>query len=140
MQTRLDGKVVSSPKPLRDQPVCVDVSSVTALLILGQAPLGERLPVVHLHPGFEAEPVAWRSELDDHGDHQVRTQIGYKAFRVDTVGALELAVTRVGPGLVETRSLSSSAFGGAGLPLPESKRVQAAAPAAAGTAGDGQGG
>jgi hypothetical protein len=123
MQTRLDGRIVHSPAPFREQPVCVDAGSVTALLILGQTPLDERLPVVQLHPGFDTEPVNWRLELDEQGHHKIRTQVGYKAFALDEVGALEFALTKLGGGLVETRSLSSTAFGGAGWPLPSEKRA-----------------
>lgn len=129
MQTRFDGRLVNSPAALREHPVCVESSSVTALLILGQADVGEGLPVVQLHPGFDAEAVRWRYEFDGEGNHRVRTQLGYKVFRLDEHGALEAAVTKVGPGLVETRSLSSTAFGGAGLPLPAAKRAAAPAPA-----------
>ncbi|MEQ1894810.1 MAG: hypothetical protein ABL998_19890, partial [Planctomycetota bacterium] len=125
-QTRLDEQVVATPAALREQPVCVETGSVTSLLILAQAPLGDSLPVVQLHPGFDPEPVNWRTELDDHGDHQVRTNIGFRAFRLDEHGALEFALSKLGSGQVRTKKLSASAFGGAGLPLPESKRARAA--------------
>jgi hypothetical protein len=84
---------------------------------------------VQLHPGFDPEPVHWRTELDDHGDHQVRTNLGFKAFRLDEQGALEFAMTKQGSGFVRTRKLAASAFGGAGLPLPEAKRRARAASA-----------
>lgn len=128
MQTRLDGRTVNAPAPLREQPVCVDAGNVSSLLILAQAPAAESLPVVQLHPGFDAEPVNWRLELGEDGNHRVRTQVGYKAFRLDEVGALEWALSKVGAGTVETRSLSSSAFGGAGLPVPADARVRAPEP------------
>ena len=121
MQLRLDGRIVSTPAPLREQPVCVDAGSIVALVILGQTPLAERVPVVQLHPGFDAEPVNWRLELDDQGNHRVRTNVGYKAFHLDETGALEWALSKIGTGVVETRSLSASAFGGAGLP-PRAKQ------------------
>jgi hypothetical protein len=127
MQSRLNGKTVSTPKPLREQPACIEAGSVTALLILARAPLGERVPVVQLHPGFDAEAVNWRVELDEQGNHRIRTQLGYRAFGLDEIGALAFALTKVGAGLVETRKVSASAFGGPGLPLPEEKRVRGAA-------------
>ena len=125
MQSRLDGQIISSPAPFREQPVCVDASSVTALLILGQSAPDDVLPVVELHPGFDAEPVHWSLALDEQGNHRVRTQIGFKAFRLDEVGALEFALTKVGTGVIETRKLSASAFGGAGLPVPPEHRASA---------------
>jgi hypothetical protein len=139
MQTRLDGQIVNTPAPLREQPVCVDAGSITALLILGQVPVAESLPVVELHPGFDAEPVHWRLELDAEGNHLVRTQLGVKAFRLDEHGALEYALTRMGAGAFETHSLASTTFGGPGLPLPAEK-VRAAAAKATAEAGTTKGG
>lgn len=123
MQTRLDGRIVSAPAPLREQPVCVDAGNVSSLLILAQAAPAESLAIVQLHPGFDAEPVNWRLELGEDGNHRVRTQVGYKAFRLDALGALEWALSKVGTGTVETRALSSSGFGGAGLPVPAAARA-----------------
>ena len=121
MQTRLDGKVVATPKPLRERPLCVDAGSVTAYLMLGQVPLSEgnsseRIPVVQLHPGFEPEPVNWSLVVDPDGNHRVRTNVGFKAFHLAATGALDFAYSQLGSGVLETRALSSSAFGGAGLP------------------------
>ncbi len=135
MQSLLDGKLLANAKPLHEHPVCVEVSSVTALLILGQNPPGEREPVLHLHPGLEAELVAWRVELDDRGDHQIRTNLGRKAFRLNAQGALEFAMTQVGQSTLRTRLLSFDAFGGPGLPLPEGKRSSATAPGSSGSDG-----
>ena len=59
--------------------------------------------------------------MDEAGNHRIRTQIGFKAFGLDEVGALEFALTKIGTGVVETRKLSSSAFGGPGLPLAADK-------------------
>ncbi len=124
MQSHLDGRIVSSPAPIREQPACVDASSVTALLMLGQLPLGDRIPVVQLHPGFDVEPVNWGLGLSPDGNHVVRTNVGYKAFDLDEVGALSWALSKVGSGVVETRPLSSSSFGGPGLPVPPGKRSE----------------
>ena len=121
MQSHLDGKLVSSPASFREQPVCIDASSVTSLLMLGQLPAGVVLSVVELHPGFDAELVHWGQGVDKDGVQRVRTQIGFKAFRLDETGALEFAASQVGTGVVETRKLSASAFGGAGLPMPPEK-------------------
>src|SRR6185503_4039961 len=71
MQSRLDGKLVSSQAPFREQPVCIDASSVTSLLILGQAPAGAVLSVVELHPGFDAELVHWGQGVDKDGNQRV---------------------------------------------------------------------
>jgi hypothetical protein len=120
---------VSTAPPFREQPACVEASTVTTLLALAQLPDAESLPVVQLHPGFDAEPVNWRTERGADGIHRVRTHVGYVGFRVDAKGALESAVTKVGTAVVETRALSSDAFGGAGLPPPEAS--PSAAPAAA---------
>jgi hypothetical protein len=125
MQSRLDGQVISSPAPFREQPVCVDAGSVTALLILGQTPLDDVIRVVELHPGFDAEPVNWSLALDEEGNHRVRTHVGFKAFRLDGIGALEWGLTKVGTGVIEVHRLSSSAFGGAGLPALEEHRARA---------------
>ena len=135
MQTRLNGQILETAKPLRERPLCLEVGSVTSLLMVGQQSLRERAPVVQLYPGFDAELVAWRIELDDHGDHQIRTQIGQRAFRVSDIGAIEFALDRIGGGVLRTHGKSSDAFGGPGLPLPAEKRAHAAggtpAPAAA---------
>jgi len=127
MQTLLDGKPVNTPKPAREHPVCLDVGSVTSLLVVAQAALAERLPVVRLFAGLDAQLEAWRSEQDQHGDHQIRTPIGQRAFRLDERGALVFALLRVGASSVSTRGLSSDSFGGPGLPLPLAKRAKAPA-------------
>lgn len=129
MQSRLDGRIVNTPAPLREQPACVDAGNASALLILALLGPSERVPVVQLHPGFDAEPVNWRLVLGADGNYRVRTQLGYKAFRLDALGALEWALSKVGTSVVETRALAASAFGGPGLPLP------ALAPPAASEAG-----
>lgn len=121
MQSSLDGRILATTKPLRERPACVEVGSVTTCLVLGQAELGE-VHVLQLHAGLESELVAWKVELDDEGDHQIRTHLGRKAFRLDEHGGLELAATQVGPGSLTTRRVSSEAFGGPGLPLPEGKK------------------
>lgn len=126
-RTTLDGRTVATPAALPEQPVCIEAGSVTSLLILAQAPLDDSLPVVQLHPGFDPEAVNWRTELDDLGDHQVRTNVGYRAFRLDAAGALDFALHKLGSGVLRTRKLSASTFGGAGWPLPESKRKRPAA-------------
>jgi hypothetical protein len=126
-RTTLDGRTVATPPALPEQPVCVEAGSVTSLLILAQAPLDDSLPVVQLHPGFDPEAVNWRTELDEHGDHQVRTNVGFRAFRLDGTGALEFALHKLGSGLLRTKTLSSSTFGGAGWPLPAAKRKPGAA-------------
>jgi len=126
MQTRLDGKVVNAPAPLREQPACVETGSVTALLVLGQLPSTERVSVVQLHPGFDAEPVNWRLELGEDGNHRVRTQVGYKAFHLDDVGAIEWAISKVGAGVLQTRALAGAAADGKGLPVPGGARASEA--------------
>jgi amidohydrolase family protein len=130
MQTRLDGQIVSSPAPIRDQPACVEAGSVTSYLILAQLPPSEFVPVVQLHPAFDAEAVNWRVEVDAERIHRVRTNVGYRAFRLDEKGALEFGLSKVGTGVIETVTLSSSAFGGPGLPVPKAKA--GAAPKAGG--------
>jgi hypothetical protein len=130
MQTRLDGNIVSTPAPLRERPALVDASSALTFLMLGQHGPAERIPVAQLHAAFDCEPVNWRMERDAEGMHRIRTQLGYKAFRLDAKGALELGLGKVGETVVETRALSSSAFGGAGLP-PVARPASAPAPGAA---------
>jgi len=127
MDSRLNGQPFHPPPPLRMHPRCVDVSSVTSLLMLGQAPLEERIPVLHLREGLEPELVYWKSELDDQGDHQIRTHLGPLAFRMNASGAPERVLRRLGQGMIESRLTSTEAFGGAGLPLPAAKRRAAEA-------------
>jgi hypothetical protein len=126
MQSRLDGASLGSTQPVSEHPVCCEVGSVTALLMLGQIELRDRAPVLQLHAGLDAELVAWRTQLDDNGDHQVRTQVGQRAFRLDPQGGLVFALNRIGNVVMRTRALSSEAFGGPGLPLPAAKRAVAA--------------
>jgi hypothetical protein len=66
----------------------------------------------------------------------VRTNLGYKAFRLDTVGALEFAYSQIGSAVLETRALSSSAFGGAGLVPLNPAKAPASAPRDAAGGGD----
>lgn len=128
MQTRMDGQIVNSPAPFREQPVCVEAGSITSYLILGQLPPTEYVPVVQLHPGFDTEAVNWRAELDSERIHRVRTNVGYRAFRLDDKGALEFGLSKVGTGVIETRALTSSAFGGPGLPPLKPTAASAPAP------------
>jgi hypothetical protein len=61
----------------------------------------------------------------ENGDLQVRTNIGGMVCRFGTDGAPTMALSRVGQVQALTRLLSSEAYGGAGLPLPASKRASA---------------
>jgi hypothetical protein len=100
----------------------VDLSSVTSLLIMGQTGLGARIPVLHMREGLEADSVTWVSELDDKGNHQIRTHFGQVAFRLNEKGAPERVMQRRGTGVLETNLRDFDAFGGAGLPLPPAKK------------------
>src|SRR5688572_11360174 len=115
MQTRLDGKIVNSPAPVREQPACVDAGSVTSFLMLAQLAPADVVPVVVLHPGFDAEPVRWRVEIDEQGAFRVRTHIGFEMFRLDPQGAIDHAWSKIGGGVIEAHARSADAFGGAGL-------------------------
>lgn len=117
MQTRLDGQTVSTPAPIREQPACVDSGSIAGLLLLAQLAPAESVPVVVLHPGFDAEPVRWRIERDEEGAFRVRTHLGLKLFHLDEKGGLVHAWSKVGAGLLEAHGRASEAFGGAGLPV-----------------------
>jgi hypothetical protein len=118
MQTRLDGRIVSSAAPLREQPAAVDAGSVAALLILAQLAPDENVPVVVLHPGFDAEPVRWRIESAEEGTFRVRTHIGFKWFRLDARGGIEQAWSKVGGGVIESHGRELDARGGPGLRPP----------------------
>jgi len=107
----------------RDRPALIDTGSVTSLLVLGQSAPRDRFPIVTLHEGLEPEAAMWRLELDDEGNHQVRTHLGRIAFRLDEVGALEKALTVIGGQSTGLVPVSRDAHGGAGLPLPEDKRA-----------------
>lgn len=111
-------------KTFDQRPACLDLASVTTLLILGQRDLDRPFPVLTMHESLEPEPATWAMELDDKGDHQIRTHMGRLAFRLDEFGAPELSRSAVGTGIVETRKLEASAFGGPGLQLPASKRAR----------------
>lgn len=126
-------------KTFDHRPACLDLASVTTLLILAQRDLDRPFPVLILHESLEPEAATWLMELDDKGDHQVRTHMGRLAFRLDELGAPELSRSAVGTGIVETRKLESNAFGGPGLPLPASKRARIEALRAAAEATTGQG-
>ncbi len=132
MSTKLNGQPLTDNTSIPIHPRCVDVSSVTSLLILGQSALGHEIPIVHLREGLEGELVNWISELDDNGDHQLQTPLGPLAFRLNANGAPERVVQRRGGGVIETILSDFTTFGGAGHPLPAEKRkVKAAAEAAA---------
>jgi hypothetical protein len=118
MQTRLDGRVIHTPPPLREQPACVEAGSASALLLVAQLAPSESVPLVHLHPGFDAEPVRWRIERDEEGAFRVRTHVGSKLFRLDEHGALTHLWSQIGGGVIEAHARSAEAFGGAGLPPP----------------------
>ena len=111
-------------KTFDQRPVCLDLASATSLLILAQRDLDRPFPVLTLHESLEPEAATWAMELDDKGDHQVRTHLGRLAFRLDASGMVELARMAIGSGIVETRLTEADAFGGPGLPLPASKRAR----------------
>ncbi len=119
----------------RERPVAVDAGSITLDLVLSQAPFAERFPVLVFHEGLLPEGVVWSMEPDDQGNHQVRTHLGRRAFRLDEHGALVRVVNAVGASRLDVFSLESNAFGGPGLVLPRSKRTaveeRRAAPAGA---------
>ncbi len=126
----------SSPQ----RPLCVNVGSVTALMILGQHEDTRPFSTLTFHEALEPEFANWSMELDDKGQHQVRTHTGRMAFRFTPQGSPELWHTKVGDGLLETALVpgSENTFGGPGHPLPASKRLKAqATEAAAETGGDG---
>ena len=87
--------------------------------------------MVHLREGLQGELVSWTAQLDDAGNHQIRTPLGPLAFRVSSEGAPEKIVQRRGGTVIETQLISGSAFGGAGFPLPLEKRRAAKAAAQA---------
>lgn len=127
-RTRFNGQPLRENESIGTHPRCVDLSSVTSLLILGQTELGARIPVLHMREGLEVDSVTWMSELDDRGNHQVRTPFGQLAFRLNEKGAPERVMQRRGTGVLETSLRDFDAFGGGGLPLPPAKK---AAPASA---------
>ena len=119
---RSAGSEVLGVKSTLERPFVVDVGSVTTQLVLGQVGFLDRFPILTLHAGLVPETAIWSMELDDLGQHQVRTHKGRLAFRFDDVGAPELGLEVVGQRVVETRLLERAAFGGPGLLLPEEVR------------------
>ena len=69
-------------------------------------------------------------QLDDKGDHQVRTHAGRMAFRFDEKGAPTQLRVLTGQSLVETVLIAAEAFGGPGFPLPAAKLARIAEVAA----------
>jgi hypothetical protein len=125
MQRRASG-VALDTRSTRERAVCVDVGdSVTTLMILGQLETTEPFSVLRLHALLEPETANWEMKTGENGDLQVRTNIGGMVCRFGTDGAPTMALSRVGQVQALTRLLSSDAYGGAGLPLPASKRASA---------------
>lgn len=122
-----------------ERPVCLELGSVTTLLMLGQRELARPFPVLVFHESLEPELVNWIQELDDRGDHQVRTHLGRMAFRFEEHGAPSLSRVQVGTAVIETRLREVDTRGGPGLPLPASKRRAAPAPVEAGAGSGGTG-
>jgi hypothetical protein len=122
ISTKFNGQPMEPNRSQRVHPRCLEIGSVTSLLILGQSKLDAKIPVMYLREGLESDLVFWRSELDDRGDHQIATPLGPVAFRLNDKGAPELVIQRRGGGVLETTLERYEAFGGAGLPLPSSKR------------------
>ena len=77
-------------KSTPNRPLLVDAGSVTTYLLLGQAALAERFPVITLHEALEPEEAFWNMELDDEGQHQIRTHVGRLAFRLDERGGIDV--------------------------------------------------
>ena len=109
-------------KSTPNRPLLVDAGSVTTYLLLGQAPLAARFPVISLHEALEPEEAFWNVELDDEGQHQIRTHVGRLAFRLDERGGIERALVVAGAGVIEVDGMESESFGGPGLLLSLEKR------------------
>ncbi|HED66854.1 MAG TPA: hypothetical protein ENJ09_15030, partial [Planctomycetes bacterium] len=126
-----------------EHPVVVDTGSVVTELVLGHARLAENFPIIALHEGLEPEAAHWKMELDDVGNHQVRTHTGRLAFRFLENGAPEKGLSVIGTRALEFDLRSSDTFGGPGAPLPKELRdeiearrsaaaaIESSAPAAA---------
>ncbi len=106
-----------------ERPVCLDVGSVTSLFVLGQQKLERPFPVLSFHESLDFEMGNWAMELDDRGNHQVRTHMGRMAFNFDDQGAPSQWVLQIGQSQVQSQLTNAEAFGGAGYPLPEWKRA-----------------
>ncbi len=114
LRRSVDG-VVLDTQSYREHPSCADLSSVTALVALGQGGAQPAASVLTFHELLAPELVRWEVRLEADGDYVVHTHNTAMAFRFDEHGAPLLFRTRVGQGLVETRLVASDAFGGGGL-------------------------
>ena len=137
MQQRI-GQESLGVKSTPNRPVLVDAGSVLTHLMLGQARLSERFPVITLHEGLEPEEANWAVELDDEGQHQIRTHVGRQAFRLDDRGGIERAMMVAGAGVIEVDGQESESFGGPGLLLPAREAPRDRGPARAGRRGSGE--
>ena len=118
----LNGRQIDSAGGVPTRPICAEAGSITTFFVLGQAPLSERFPVMNFKEGLEIDPAMWSMELDDKGQHQVRTHLGRIVFRFDERGAPDRTLSVVAQQSIRTNLLEWDAFGGPGFPLPEEIR------------------
>ena len=142
VQRKLAGKSIEGVEVARGRIRALDVGSVTSLIVMGQLEIrGDTTDflVLALHEMLTPETANWSMQMDDKGDHQVKTHVGRMAFRFDERGAPLLQLTEVGRGVMECSLVEGDKLGGGGFPLPASKR-RAAAPKPAEAGGDGEAG
>ncbi|MCZ6597876.1 MAG: hypothetical protein O7B99_09580 [Planctomycetota bacterium] len=122
---RRSGGRTAPPQNLRGRVTCVDIGSVTTLLLLSQLDPERPFSVVTMHENLEPEVATWalRYGPTESGiRHDVRTHKGYLFFFMTEKGSISGALNMVGQGAIEFELVEEDALGGPGLPLSKAKR------------------
>jgi hypothetical protein len=123
VERRIDGRFLSNASA-KEPIAALSVDSVTTALLLGQHEQEGLTALLHFHPGLEPEVIGWRLAFHAQGWHAANTPgNGLYAFQIGNDGALVRARELDQGSEFVTVPRSSSALGGAGLPLPASKRA-----------------
>lgn len=122
IERRMNGTLVDT-KRVRDRLTCVDVGSVTSLLILTQLVSEEPFQIVTFHELLEPELALWVMGFGGNEGlvHYVRTHKGAITFQNSALGSVELSRSAVGGGTVDMVLTEEDGLGGPGLRPPAEK-------------------
>ena len=152
IERHMDGVLVDHNR-VRHRIVCVDVGSVTSLLVLSRHErpgLGDEdgalFRVVTFHEMLEPELAEWGMRYAVNAEtgrleHQIRTHLGLIAFNTTKLGSIELSRNLIGNGIITTELVEEDGLGGPGLPLSGERKsvVEASARVAPATDDGGAG-
>jgi hypothetical protein len=122
VERRVDGGFVDNT-PRRERLAFADAGSVTTELILGQRRTTGRFRALYLD---DIDPVIGNYEMHvDKETHLLRTPTGDVTIKFDAVGGIAESLAQQGRGILQTRSVSTQAGPGGGMPVPREKPLAA---------------